>query len=192
MADCRRRSHARAIVPTDGPIGDTDEMTNLRRRRVADPLDAVLFLLPVAVGGATGALTAGSIRSWYRTLDKPAYNPPDAVFGPTWTVLYASMGAALVMLRRAGARGADDEAVRTAALAFAVQLTLNAGWSLIFFNGRSIGGALLEIVALWLAVAATVGAFARVRPAAGIVLVPYLGWVTFATVLNAGIWRMNR
>jgi tryptophan-rich sensory protein len=96
------------------------------------------------------------------------------------------------MLRRAGARGADEEAVRTAALAFAVQLTLNAGWSLIFFNGRSIGGALLEIVALWLAVAATVGAFARVRPAAGIVLVPYLGWVTFATVLNAGIWRMNR
>jgi len=156
------------------------------------PLDVPLLLLPLAVGGATGILTAGSIRGWYRGLEKPWFTPPDVVFGPTWTALYASMGLALVMLRRASDEGADEDEVRTAAAIFAVQLALNAGWSVIFFNGRAVGPALLEILALWLAVAATVASFARVRRRAGLVLLPYLGWVTFATALNAGIWQLNR
>lgn len=152
---------------------------------------AGLFALPLIVGGATGAATAGSIRTWYRGLEKPGFTPPDAVFGPVWTALYATMGASLVMVRGSG-RGRDARReVDRATVAFATQLALNAGWSLVFFRGRAPGPAFGVIVALWLAILATIGTSARVRPAAGAILVPYLAWVTFAAALNAEVWRLN-
>jgi benzodiazapine receptor len=160
-------------------------------RRSLRPIEPVLFLIPLAVGGATGALTAGPIRGWYRTLTKPSFTPPDAVFGPVWTALYAAMGVSLVLVRRAADRGAEPDQVRLAGAAFATQLALNAAWSLLFFNAHAIDAALVEIVLLWLAIAVTIAAFARVRPAAGLVLVPYLAWVSFAAALNAGIRQLN-
>jgi benzodiazapine receptor len=156
------------------------------------PVDGLLVVLPLAVGGATSALTAGSIRGWYRTIRKPGFTPPGEVFGPVWTLLYASMGVALVRLRQANDEGADVGVVRAAAAAFGLQLALNSAWSILFFNAHAIDAALLEIVLLWLSIGATIVALARVRTGAALVLVPYLAWVSFATVLNARIAQLNR
>jgi tryptophan-rich sensory protein len=161
------------------------------RRARSRPIDLALFALPLAVGGATGALTAGSIRGWYRTLEKPAFTPPDAVFGPVWAALYASMGVALVLLRRADESGADRRAVRAAAAAFGLQLALNSAWSVLFFNAHAVDAAVVEILLLWRSIALTIVALARVRRSAGLVLLPYLAWVSFATVLNVAIARLN-
>jgi tryptophan-rich sensory protein len=156
------------------------------RRRIAD---AALLATPLVVGGISGLLTSDAIRGWYRTLERPDWNPPDWVFGPVWTTLYAMMGVALVKVVRSEAR--RDE--RSLALAlFAIQLVLNFGWSWIFFVQHDLGLAFAEIVVLWLAIAATAGAFARVRPTAGALLLPYLGWVSFAMVLSGTIWQRNR
>lgn len=125
---------------------------------------------------------------WYRGLRRPSWSPPPAVFGPVWTALYTSMGIAAALV---SARPASDERDRALSL-FKIQLALNAAWTPIFFGLRRPGVALAEIVAMWLAVAATVALFARQRLAAGLLLLPYLAWVTFATALNAAIWHRNR
>lgn len=147
-----------------------------------------LFLaicLGVAAAGAW--FTAGSVATWYPTLAKPPWNPPAWVFGPVWTVLYVSMAvAAWLVWRRAGWRRAPG-----ALGLFAAQLALNAAWSPLFFGFRSPGAALVDIVLLWLAIAVTVVAFSRIVPLAGALLVPYWLWVSFATALNAAIWRLN-
>ena len=125
---------------------------------------------------------------WYRQLKRPDWSPPPAAFGPVWTALYTLMGiAAALVAGRPDGRGRDR-----ALGAFGVQLALNAAWTPIFFGLRRPGLALAEIVAMWAAVAATILLFARQRLAAGLLLVPYLAWVTFATALNAAIWRRNR
>jgi translocator protein len=152
-------------------------------------VDFAIGAMPVAVGAISGALTAPAIRTWYRRLERPRWNPPDGVFGPVWTALYASMGIALVRVVRSD--GHADER-RLAIGLFGLQLALNFGWSWIFFVEHDIGLALAEIVLLWLAIAATTVAFGRLVPAAGALFVPYLAWVTFATALNAAIWRLNR
>ena len=152
-------------------------------------VDLALGATPLIVGGLSSLVTLDGLRVWYRTLDRPDWNPPDAVFGPVWTALYACMGIALVQVVRSD----RDRIVRQAGLVlFALQLALNAGWSWIFFVNHDLFGALVEILALWLAIAATIVAFARVRPSAAALLVPYLAWVTFATALTASIWRRNR
>jgi translocator protein len=121
------------------------------------------------------------------SLEKPAFNPPSWVFGPVWTVLYAMMAvAAWLVWREAGFGGA------TAALSlFFVQLALNLAWSGIFFGLRQPGWALVEIAVLWAAILATMILFFRHSTLAGWLLVPYLLWVSFASVLNAALWRLN-
>lgn len=124
---------------------------------------------------------------WYDALAKPAWTPPDAVFGPVWTTLYVLMGvAAWLVWRRGGLAGAG------AALAvYGLQLALNAAWSWLFFGRQAIGAALVDIVLLWLAIALTLVLFRRHDRVAGWLIVPYLLWVTYAAALNAAIWRMN-
>jgi tryptophan-rich sensory protein len=135
-----------------------------------------------ALGGAT---TAGSVRDWYPTIAKPAWTPPSWVFGPVWTELYAMMAlAGWLIWRRAG--------WCSALVWFAAQLALNAAWSPVFFGMHRIGLALVNIVLLWLAIAGTTVAFWRVMPVSGVLFVPYLAWVSFATALNLAIWRLNR
>jgi len=137
---------------------------------------------------ALGALFTGpAVRTWYQEIRRPAFSPPDWVFGPVWTVLYTMMAvAAWLVWRKADAPG------RAAALVlFGVQLALNAAWSPIFFGLRSFGGALADIVALWLAIVASLVAFWRISMPAGVLLAPYLAWVSFAAVLNVAIWRLN-
>jgi tryptophan-rich sensory protein len=123
---------------------------------------------------------------WYAALAKPAWTPPSWVFPPVWAALYLLMGiAAWLIWRTGGARSRRPLAL------FAVQLALNAAWSWLFFGEHRIGAALLDIVLLWVAIRMTASGFFRVRPAAGVLLLPYLAWVTFAAALNASIWRLN-
>ena len=142
--------------------------------------------LVVTFGVATvgGIATSGSVRSWYPTLTKPAWNPPGWVFGPVWTVLYAMMAvAAWLVWRQAGWGGA--------LALFGMQLALNAAWSPLFFGLHRIDLALGDIVLMWAAIVATMVAFWKVTPAAGWLFVPYLLWVTFAMALNFALWRLN-
>ena len=147
--------------------------------------DALALVLPLAVGFVGTVPTARAIPTWYRTLDKPGWNPPDAVFGPVWTTLYLLMGIALVLVRRAG------EDTCRAQLVFGLQLALNTAWSFVFFGSRDPRGALVVIALLWSAILATIVEFGRIRPAAAVLLAPYLAWVSFASVLNAEIVRRN-
>lgn len=131
-------------------------------------------------------LTADDVATWYPTLAKPAFTPPSWVFGPVWTTLYLLMGVALYLVWQSE-RGQQR---RFALAIFGVQLGLNASWTLVFFGARTIAGGLLVIVALFVAIVATIGAFARIDRRAATLLVPYLLWVAFATVLNYEIWRL--
>ena len=158
-------------------------------RRI-DPLPLLVALaLPLAVGALGGAATSSSVRTWYPTLRKPPFNPPGWVFGPVWTVLYVLMGVAIYLVWT----GSESPSARSrVARWWFAQLLLNLAWSLIFFGRRAIGPAFGEILILWLAIAATIRAAAQQKPAAAALLVPYLGWTTFAAILNGSIWYLNR
>jgi translocator protein len=140
-----------------------------------------------AIGALSGLAAGGDFVTFYDALRKPPATPPPAVFGPAWAVLYLLMGIAAWLVWR---EGLTRQTVIALGL-FAAQLALNFAWSLIFFGQHRLGAALLEIAVLWLVILATLVAFWRVRPAAGGLLLPYLGWVSFAAYLNAGIWRLN-
>lgn len=122
---------------------------------------------------------------YYRALRRPSWAPPTWLFGPAWTALYVMMGVAAWLVSR---RPGSDGALRL----FGVQLALNAAWTPIFFGLRARGLAMAEIAALWVAVALTTLAFFGRRTMAGVLLLPYLGWVSFAAALNWEIWRRNR
>ncbi|TVR79257.1 MAG: tryptophan-rich sensory protein [Rhodospirillales bacterium] len=134
-----------------------------------------------------GAVTATSVETWYPRLITPAFTPPDWVFGPVWTVLYIMMAvAAWRVWRRTGfAGGAVPLGL------YGVQLGLNLAWSVLFFGLNWIGVALAEIAVLWLAIAVTTLLFWHVDRIAGWLMLPYLLWVGYATVLNAAIWQLQ-
>ena len=159
------------------------------RSRIAD---VGLLALPTVVGVLGSIPTIRSVRTWYRTLDRPSWTPSDGAFGPVWTTLYLLMGAALVLVRRTPGAAEADPRVASATRMFGVQLGLNLAWSWIFFGARSIRLAGVEILALWATILATVVAFWRVRPFAAVLLLPYLAWTTLASALNLSIWRRNR
>ena len=146
--------------------------------------------LCLAVAAVGGAVTATSVGSWYPTLAKPAFNPPDWLFAPVWTTLYlmiAFAGWRVWRLRGwTGPRGLDP-----ALLAWALQLALNLCWSFVFFGARMIGAALVEIAVLFVAIVATGWLFWRVDRLGAWLLLPYAAWVGFAAVLNAALWRLN-
>ncbi|BCP55323.1 tryptophan-rich sensory protein [Kaistia sp. 32K] len=132
-------------------------------------------------------MTLPSIPTWYAGLQKPFFNPPNWIFGPVWTLLYALMAVAFWRVWVLG-RG---PALQAAALAFAVQLVLNVAWSGLFFGLHAPGLALIDIAALLLAIIATMSAFSRIDSRSAWMLAPYLAWVAFASVLNASIWWLN-
>lgn len=147
----------------------------------------VFIAVCLGAGGLGAAVTTPEINGWYRTIVKPAWNPPDSVFGPVWTALYLTMAtAAWLVWKPDGLRAAA-----TPLMLFVVQVVLNIGWSWIFFKLHQPGWAFVEIVILWLAIAATTVAFFWRSPTAGCLLAPYLAWVSFAGVLNFTIWRLN-
>ena len=142
-----------------------------------------------ATAGIASLYTTPAIPTWYASLQKPAWTPPAWVFGPVWTLLYLSMAvAAWLVWRERGFAGAGLLALTL----FAVQLALNALWSIVFFGWRRPGLALVEIHFLWAAIFATMLSFWRVSQPAAWLIWPYLVWVTFAGFLNLAIWRLNR
>jgi benzodiazapine receptor len=148
----------------------------------------VSIAIALAVGAVGGWATASSVTTWYATLEKPAFNPPNYLFGPVWTALYILMAVAAWLVWRA--EPADGRR-RTALRLYAVQLALNLAWSVIFFGLRRPDLALVEVLVLFAAILGAARAFARVDRRAGWMLVPYAAWVAFATLLNFEIWRLN-
>ncbi len=147
----------------------------------------IFFVLCFAVAGLGSLATTPNIPTWYATLNKPSWNPPNWLFGPVWTSLYAMMAVAGWLVWK----GAGWQAGRTAMIFFAVQLILNLAWSFIFFGAHQMGWAFLEIILLWLAIVATIVTFSSVSKTAAALLIPYLLWVSFAAFLNFTIWRLN-
>ena len=151
-------------------------------------LGLVLFLVVCfAAAGIGGAVTTPKIATWYATLAKPSWNPPNWIFGPVWSALYCCMAvAAWLVWRQGGALQA-----RVPLTLFGVQLILNVLWSCIFFGLEMPGLAVAEVLLLWAAIAATMVTFWQRSALAGALFVPYLAWVSFASLLNLTIWRLN-
>jgi len=157
-----------------------------------DALALIGFLGACYAAAALGALwTAGSVSTWYPGLSKPSWTPPNWLFGPVWSALYTMMAVAAWLVWRGGIVGAGRPAARLGLALFAAQLLLNLAWSGLFFGLQRPDLGFLDIVALWLSIAATAVAFGRVSLTAAGLMVPYLVWVTYAAALNFAIWRLN-
>ena len=144
----------------------------------------------LVIGYFSGMVTRSSVTTWFPTLIKPSFNPPSWVFAPVWSILFVMMGVAagLVWDRIE----AEREAVKKALIFFAIQLGLNALWPYLFFGLRNPMLAGLEIIVLWLMIFETYIQFVKINKIAGYLLLPYLAWVSFASVLNGSIWWLNR
>ncbi|WP_108881776.1 tryptophan-rich sensory protein [Anderseniella sp. Alg231-50] len=150
---------------------------------------AGFIALCLAVAGIAGWATNQSVATWYLTLNRPSWTPPNWLFAPVWTLLYVMMAVAAWQVWRVG--GGFSGKARSALIIFFVQLALNFAWSFAFFAARSPALGLLVIVAMWLAIAATIAAFRPIDRLAAWLLVPYLVWVSYATALNFSIWTLN-
>lgn len=141
------------------------------------------------LAGAVGLIfTTPAISTWYAGLEKPWFNPPNWLFAPVWITLYLLMGIALFLVWD---KGLGKKNVKASINMFAIQLVLNALWSLIFFGLRLPLYALIEIILLWMAILATIIMFYRIDRRAGIILLPYIIWVSIAMLLNLYIWILN-
>ena len=155
--------------------------------RARDGFGLLAWLTVSFAVSAIGASASIGARSFYGQLTQPAWAPPGWVFGPVWTTLFAMMGIAAWLVWRSGGFAVQ----RWPLAVFGVQLALNALWSWLFFAWNLGGLAFLEVLLLWLSIAATLTLFWRVRRLAGLLLMPYLLWVSFAAVLNFSLWRLN-
>jgi tryptophan-rich sensory protein len=151
-------------------------------------LGLIIWIAVSFCAGLIGSrFTGPAVASWYADTNKPAWTPPAVVFGPVWSALYLMMGmAAWLVWRKAGLSGAS-----TAMVLFGLQLIGNAAWSWIFFGLHRFDLAFFEIVILWALILATLIAFWRHDTRAGLLLLPYLAWVSYASALNSAIWRLN-
>lgn len=147
----------------------------------------ICLLIPLAIGGISGFATATSITDWYVTLNKPTFNPPNYLFAPVWTLLYLLMGVSLFIIWRSSIGQNRTNAL----LIFAIQLTLNFLWSFLFFRFNLLAFALIEIVMLWISILLMIIIFKRISKLAAFLQIPYLLWVSFATILNSAIWVLN-
>ena len=149
----------------------------------------IFSLVICQLAGLAGSLvTTPAISTWYSSLNKPSFNPPNWLFAPVWTALYFLMGASLYLV---WSKGLKDKKVRTALFLFVLQLILNILWSFLFFGLRSPFLAFIEIVVLWAAIFVTMLNFLKISKPAGFLLLPYLLWVSFASLLNFFIFRLN-
>lgn len=147
---------------------------------------AVCVFLCMTFGAFSGFSTINAIQSWYPLIEKPTWNPPNEVFGPVWTGLYILMGISLGMVWN---RRQEDK--YNAIVWFSIQFALNLLWSFIFFNLHQIGFAFVEILGMLFSIAMMIRYFYKISPVAAFLQIPYLLWVTFASVLNGTIWYLN-
>jgi len=150
---------------------------------------AISLITPQVAGLIGSVFTVSSVTGWYSTITRQELAPPNWIFGPVWTTLFVLMGIALFLVWKK--EESQKKKVRTAIYLFAGQLVLNTLWSIIFFGLQSPGWAFVEIIFLWLAILATIIAFARVSRLAAWLLIPYIAWVGFAAYLNYSIWMLN-
>jgi translocator protein len=147
----------------------------------------IAAILVCQLAGAIGSIfTLQSIPTWYASLTKPAFSPPNWVFGPVWILLYALMGVSAYWIYTS-----KDKRAKAALCVFGLQLVLNTLWSIAFFGLRSPLYGLALIVLLWLSIVATIVKFHEINKKAGLILIPYIIWVSFALILNLFIWRLN-
>lgn len=141
-----------------------------------------------AVGIISALFTFSSITTWYPLLNKPSFNPPNWIFGPTWTILYALMGVSLYLVWK---KGIKNKKVSNGLKVFFVQLAFNFSWSLVFFGLQSPLLALIVIFCLWTSIAYTIILFQKISKPAALLLYPYIVWVSFAVLLNLSIVLLN-
>ncbi len=146
------------------------------------------LLVCFTVAGTSASWTGSEVRGWYSTLVRPPIAPPNWIFGPVWTLLYALMAIAAWEVSIAASSPWKPVAISL----FVSQLALNFAWSLIFFRWHQLGWALVEVIVLWTFILLTTLAFVRVSTTAAWLMIPYLTWVSFASVLNEEYWRLNR
>jgi len=145
------------------------------------------IVLCEAVGGLGALATTPNITSWYAALAKPSFSPPNWLFGPAWTILYALMGIALFLIWEAKAKNKT-----TAYTVFFIQLALNLLWSFLFFYFHLPLVAFVEIVLMWIFILASMISFSKISKPASWLLLPYILWVTFASALNFAVWWLNK
>jgi translocator protein len=158
-----------------------------------DWIDVIKLIASIVIcqgaGGIGAVFTTPAIPTWYKGLKKPAFTPPNSVFGPIWITLYLLMGVSIFLVWR------EDFSHGGVVIAFSlfwVQLAFNILWSIVFFGLKSISGGIGLIALLWVIIMVNIILFFRLSPAAGGLLIPYLAWVTIAANLNIQIWRLNR
>lgn len=151
---------------------------------------AIALIVCLLVGYSASVVTRPSVASWYPTLIKPIFNPPNWIFMPMWTLLYILMAVAAGLVWDKIKE--QNEEVKKALAFFLIQLTLNAIWSYLFFGLKNPMLALIEIALLWLMIYETYLKFIKINKTAGYLLIPYLAWVAFAAILNASIWWLNK
>ncbi|MEM7454760.1 MAG: TspO/MBR family protein [Planctomycetota bacterium] len=164
--------------------------TNLQKKSPAASIIGLIVCIAVcfAAGAVGGFATSSSVNGWYVDLAKPSWNPPGWIFGPVWFTLYVMMGTSLWLVWR----GASFDQNRFAIGWFGFHLVLNSLWSILFFGMRQPGWAFGEIILLWISIVVSMLLFKRFSGVAVALLVPYLCWVSFASVLNYTIWQMNQ
>jgi len=149
----------------------------------------VAAILACQIAGGIGSVfTAPSIATWYASIQKPAFTPPNWVFAPVWITLFLLMGISLYLVWE---RGLGKKEVRFAVSAFGIQLALNVIWSVLFFGLKNPFFAFVEIIFLWIAILVNIVLFYRISKWAGLLLIPYIIWVTLASALNYGVWVLN-
>ena len=152
------------------------------------PKILIAVIVCLGIGFFSSFATQSSIDTWYESLNKPFFNPPDWIFGPVWTVLYILMGIAAGLV---WSKGFYHKWVQTALYHFIFQLLFNGLWSIVFFGFQSPGFAFLNILVLLVLIILTIKWFKVVSKKAAYLLYPYLLWVSFAAVLNFSIWQLN-
>lgn len=155
-------------------------------------IDVVKLIVAIVLCQLAGFLgsffTSPNIPTWYASINKPAFNPPNWLFAPVWTTLFLLMGIALYLV---WVKGFKKPVVKKAVAIFVIQFILNILWSLLFFGLQNPFYGFVEIIVLWIAIAATIWMFKKVDRRAAMLLIPYIAWVSFAALLNYYIWMLN-
>jgi len=146
------------------------------------------LILPIGLGSIAGIITAKEISAWYVALNKPSFNPPGYLFGPVWSALYILMGVSMFLIWNTPKTTLRQKALTV----FGVQLFFNFWWSILFFSFHTILLSLVDILLLWFLIIYMITLFKKIKPVAAYLQIPYLLWLTFATVLNICIWYLNR
>jgi len=161
----------------------------MKNRKLKEILKLLTSIIACQCAGLIGSIfTMNAIPTWYATLQKPAFTPPNWLFAPAWGTLYLLMGISAFLIWK---RGLDNPQVKRALIVFLIQLALNALWSVVFFGLESPLYGVIVIAALWIAILLTILNFFKISTTAGLLLLPYILWVSFAAVLNISVWLLN-